>query len=72
MGRWRARDRRATLFCAKRRAASGNRFGHAVADWALKSLGMDHGNPSLEHGVVWFCSGATTFGPEQPVKVGTG
>ncbi len=29
---------------------------HAVADVGLKSLGMDHGNPSIEGSSVWFCS----------------
>ncbi len=44
---------------------------YAVADCGLKSLGMDHGNPSVEHGSVWFCSDEhTTFGPETAVKVG--
>ena len=44
---------------------------YAVADCGLKSLGMDHGNPSVENGSVWFCSDEhTTFGPEQPLKVG--
>jgi D-serine deaminase-like pyridoxal phosphate-dependent protein len=46
----------------------------SVADVGLKSLGMDHGNPSIEHQSVWFCSDehitfATTSG-EQP-KVGS-
>jgi D-serine deaminase-like pyridoxal phosphate-dependent protein len=30
--------------------------GYAVADVGLKSLGMDHGNPDVEGGTVWFCS----------------
>jgi D-serine deaminase-like pyridoxal phosphate-dependent protein len=30
--------------------------GFAVADGGLKSLGMDHGNPSIEGAAVWFCS----------------
>ncbi len=43
----------------------------AVADCGLKSFGMDHGNPSLDGGAVWFCSDEhTTFGPERPVQVG--
>jgi D-serine deaminase-like pyridoxal phosphate-dependent protein len=43
----------------------------AVADCGLKSLGMDHGNPSVEHGSVWFCSDEhTTIGFETPVRVG--
>ena len=28
----------------------------SVADVGLKSLGMDHGNPSIENQSVWFCS----------------
>jgi D-serine deaminase-like pyridoxal phosphate-dependent protein len=44
---------------------------YAVADVGLKSLGMDHGNPSIEGAQVWFCSDEhTTFAPEQPVAVG--
>lgn len=44
---------------------------YAVADCGLKSLGMDHGNPSISGGAVWFCSDEhTTFGPEQPLRVG--
>ena len=45
----------------------------AVCDAGLKSLGMDHGNPSLadDAGDVWFCSDEhITFGPTTPVKVG--
>ena len=30
--------------------------GWAVVDVGLKSLGMDHGNPTIPGGVVWFCS----------------
>jgi D-serine deaminase-like pyridoxal phosphate-dependent protein len=38
--------------------------GFAVADVGLKSLGMDHGNPSLDDATVWFCSDEhITFGP---------
>jgi D-serine deaminase-like pyridoxal phosphate-dependent protein len=45
--------------------------GHAVVDCGLKALGMDHGNPSVEHGTVWFCSDEhTTFRPGTPVRVG--
>ncbi len=29
---------------------------YAVADVGLKSLGMDHGDPEIQGGVVWFCS----------------
>ena len=44
---------------------------YAVADCGLKSLGMDHGNPTIAGGSVWFCSDEhTTFGPEQPLAVG--
>ncbi|HET9602279.1 MAG TPA: alanine racemase [Acidimicrobiales bacterium] len=28
----------------------------AVLDVGLKALGMDHGNPSIDTGTVWFCS----------------
>ena len=44
---------------------SVNQAGWAVADCGLKSLGMDHGNPSLATGgLVWFCSDEhTTFSP---------
>lgn len=38
--------------------------GYAVADGGLKALGMDHGNPTVVGGEVWFCSDEhTTFGP---------
>ena len=30
--------------------------GWAVVDAGLKSLGMDHGNPAVVGGAVWFCS----------------
>jgi D-serine deaminase-like pyridoxal phosphate-dependent protein len=44
---------------------------YAVADCGLKSLGMDHGNPTVEQGSVWFCSDEhTTFGPQTPLRVG--
>jgi D-serine deaminase-like pyridoxal phosphate-dependent protein len=33
-----------------------DRDGFAVADCGLKALGMDHGNPTIEDAVVWFCS----------------
>jgi D-threonine aldolase len=37
---------------------------YAVADVGLKSLGMDHGNPSIDAFRVWFCSDEhVTFGP---------
>jgi D-serine deaminase-like pyridoxal phosphate-dependent protein len=44
---------------------SVNQAGWAVADCGLKSLGMDHGNPSMvDGGLVWFCSDEhVTFSP---------
>ena len=44
----------------------------AVADVGLKSLGMDHGNPSVNAGSVWFCSDEhVTFAPNEPgLRVG--
>jgi D-threonine aldolase len=44
-----------------------NPAGWAVADCGLKSLGMDHGDPSLaEGGRVWFCSDEhVTFSPPE-------
>jgi D-serine deaminase-like pyridoxal phosphate-dependent protein len=45
--------------------------GWAVADCGLKSLGMDHGNPSMLGGDVWFCSDEhITFGPKDATAVG--
>ncbi len=45
--------------------------GYAVADCGLKALGMDHGNPMVQGGTVWFCSDEhITFAPEQPLRVG--
>ena len=46
----------------------------AVIDVGLKSLGMDHGNPTIDGHAVWFCSDEhTTFSPieGEPPKVGT-
>jgi D-serine deaminase-like pyridoxal phosphate-dependent protein len=44
---------------------------YAVADCGLKALGMDHGNPSVAGGRVWFCSDEhLTFAPDEPVAVG--
>jgi len=44
---------------------------YAVADCGLKSLGMDHGNPTVVGGAVWFCSDEhTTFAPDRPARVG--
>lgn len=45
--------------------------GWAVADVGLKALGMDHGNPQVAGGTVWFCSDEhLTFAPGEPVSVG--
>jgi D-serine deaminase-like pyridoxal phosphate-dependent protein len=45
--------------------------GYAVADVGLKALGMDHGNPSVERGKVWFCSDEhITFTPDEPPAIG--
>jgi D-serine deaminase-like pyridoxal phosphate-dependent protein len=43
----------------------------AVADVGLKAMGMDHGNPSVVGGSVWFLSDEhVTFAPDAPVRVG--
>lgn len=43
----------------------------AVADCGLKALGMDHGNPEVEGGRVWFCSDEhVTFAPDRSLRVG--
>jgi D-serine deaminase-like pyridoxal phosphate-dependent protein len=40
----------------------------SVVDVGLKSLGMDHGNPSIDDRLVWFCSDEhTTFSDPLPV-----
>jgi D-serine deaminase-like pyridoxal phosphate-dependent protein len=47
--------------------------GWAVNDGGLKSLGMDHGDPTIEGATVFFCSDEhITFvrGEGQEVKVG--
>ncbi|MEY2426540.1 MAG: hypothetical protein QOI61_2112 [Actinomycetota bacterium] len=47
--------------------------GFAVCDAGLKSLGMDHGNPSLpaDVGDVWFCSDEhITYGPTTTPTIG--
>jgi D-serine deaminase-like pyridoxal phosphate-dependent protein len=45
--------------------------GWAVADVGLKALGMDHGNPDVVDGTVWFCSDEhITYAPASPVGVG--
>jgi D-serine deaminase-like pyridoxal phosphate-dependent protein len=35
---------------------SGNAGGWFVADIGLKGLGMDHGNPTVPGGAVWYCA----------------
>ncbi len=43
----------------------------AVADCGLKALGMDHGNPTIDAGEVWFCSDEhVTFAPTNPLNPG--
>jgi len=47
--------------------------GYAVADCGLKSLGMDHGNPTIDGATVWFCSDEhVTFGPDSDGSVRVG
>jgi D-serine deaminase-like pyridoxal phosphate-dependent protein len=44
---------------------------YAVGDCGLKSLGMDHGNPSIDDATVLFCSDEhITFVPNNPVSAG--
>jgi D-serine deaminase-like pyridoxal phosphate-dependent protein len=44
---------------------------YAVADCGLKALGMDHGNPTIEGGTVWFCSDEhVTFAMQPSPRVG--
>jgi D-serine deaminase-like pyridoxal phosphate-dependent protein len=43
----------------------------SVVDVGLKSLGMDHGNPAIVDGAVWFCSDEhLTYAPDAPTAVG--
>ncbi len=54
-------------------APAGDIPGWAVVDVGLKSLGMDHGNPTIPGGTVWFCSDEhTTWQPDEfgAVRVG--
>ena len=45
--------------------------GFAVADCGLKALGMDHGNPTIEHANVWIVSDEhVTFRAEPAPRVG--
>jgi D-threonine aldolase len=44
-----------------------------VCDVGLKSLGMDHGNPTIPGGTVWFCSDEhTTWAPDEAGAVRIG
>ena len=44
---------------------------YAVADCGLKALGMDHGNPTVVGGDIWFCSDEhLTFAPHEGLAVG--
>jgi len=44
---------------------------HAVADVGIKALGMDHGNPDVAGGTVWFCSDEhVTYAPIERPSVG--
>ena len=46
---------------------------HAVVDVGLKSLGMDHGLPTIADAKVRFCSDEhTTFAPDEPRSVQVG
>jgi D-serine deaminase-like pyridoxal phosphate-dependent protein len=42
-------------FCVWSTVVSANET-FAVCDAGLKSLGMDHGNPTIDGAKVWFCS----------------
>lgn len=45
-------------------SVTGGHRPYAVADAGLKSLGMDHGNPTIEGAEVWICSDEhLTFAP---------
>ena len=44
---------------------------HAVADVGLKSMGMDHGNPTIDGASVWFLSDEhITFAPDDAQYIG--
>ena len=52
------------VFVLGRVISTNLRQGYAVADVGLKSLGMDHGKPSIDGHSVWFCSDEhITFAP---------
>jgi len=54
-------------------APAGDIPGWAVVDVGLKSLGMDHGNPAIPGGTVWFCSDEhTTWQPDEFASVRVG
>lgn len=58
------------VFVLGRVISTNPRQGYAVADVGLKSLGMDHGKPSIDGHSVWFCSDEhVTFAPrdERPL-----
>jgi D-serine deaminase-like pyridoxal phosphate-dependent protein len=53
---------RPALFLLSTVISVNARDGYAIADCGLKSLGMDHGHPSIEGATIWFCSDEhTTF-----------
>jgi D-serine deaminase-like pyridoxal phosphate-dependent protein len=53
---------RLALFVLATVVSVNDQDGYAVIDCGLKSLGMDHGNPTIEGAAVWFCSDEhTTF-----------
>ena len=55
---------RTALFVLGRVISVNPAQGYAVADVGLKSLGMDHGKPSIDGHSVWFCSDEhVTFAP---------
>jgi D-serine deaminase-like pyridoxal phosphate-dependent protein len=55
---------RAALSVSATVISVSRRQGYAVADAGLKSLGMDHGDPTIEGAKVWFCSDEhITFSP---------
>ncbi|ALE74250.1 metal-activated pyridoxal enzyme [Pseudonocardia sp. EC080625-04] len=52
-------------------APAGDMPGWAVADAGLKAFGMDHGNPSVPGGNVWFCSDEhLVFALDAPPRAG--
>ena len=52
-------------------APDGDMPGWAVADAGLKAFGMDHGNPTVPGGNVWFCSDEhLVFAADVPPRTG--